>query len=134
MSFLRLKSWAGRSALLMGGLLLHSAGMSLNAQIQRTPGALSMGSSLGFGAAFPVVKNEPYTANVVMQIRTLVQMERKPFTKRSTIMCAIQPGGSAMNSWRPLQMQSAVSQRRSCTSSIRVRWKTFNGFRKRRHF
>ena len=67
MSFLRLTSCAGRSALLIGGLLLHSAGMSLNAQIQRTPGALSMGSSLGFGAAFPVVKNEPYTANVVMQ-------------------------------------------------------------------
>jgi len=67
MALLRLKFCARRSALLIGGLLLHSAGMSLNAQIQRTPGALSMGSSLGFGAAFPVVKNEPYTANVVMQ-------------------------------------------------------------------
>ncbi len=38
---------------------------------QRTPGALSMGSSLGFAAAFPVVKNEPYTASVVTQDTTI---------------------------------------------------------------
>ena len=36
-------------------------------QLQRTPGALVMGSSLAFAAAFPVVKDEPYTANVLMQ-------------------------------------------------------------------
>jgi hypothetical protein len=36
-------------------------------QLQRTPGALVMGSSMGFAAAFPVVKDEPYTANVLMQ-------------------------------------------------------------------
>jgi hypothetical protein len=36
-------------------------------QLQRTPGALVMGSSLTFAAAFPVVKNEPYTADVLMQ-------------------------------------------------------------------
>jgi hypothetical protein len=65
--FFRLKSCTGKSALMIGGFLLPSVGMSLNAQIQRTPGALSMGSSLGFGAAFPVVKNKPYTANVVTQ-------------------------------------------------------------------
>ena len=67
MFFFRVKPWAGKSASMIGGLLLHSVGMSLNAQMQRTPGALAMGSSLGFTAAFPVVKNEPYTANVVTQ-------------------------------------------------------------------
>lgn len=67
MFFLRPKFWAGKSTLMVGGLLLHSAGIPLNAQMQRTPGALAMGSSLGFTAAFPVVKNEPYTANVVTQ-------------------------------------------------------------------
>jgi hypothetical protein len=42
-----------------------------SAQPQQTPGALSMGSSLTFAAAFPIVKDEPYTANVFMQdIRT----------------------------------------------------------------
>jgi hypothetical protein len=30
-------------------------------QLQRTPGALVMGSSLAFAAAFPVVKHEPIT-------------------------------------------------------------------------
>jgi hypothetical protein len=34
---------------------------------QRTPGALVMGSSLGPGAAFPVIPNEPYIAIVRMQ-------------------------------------------------------------------
>ena len=67
MLFLRPKFWAGKAALIDGGLLLHSAEIPLNAQMQRTPGALAMGSSLGFTAAFPVVKNEPYTANVVTQ-------------------------------------------------------------------
>ena len=45
--------------------------MAQSAQPQRTPGALSMGSSLTFAAAFPIVKDEPYTANVFMQdVRT----------------------------------------------------------------
>lgn len=35
--------------------------------VHRTPGALSMGSSLGFAAAFPVVKGAPYTADVLTQ-------------------------------------------------------------------
>lgn len=34
---------------------------------ERTPAALVMGSSLGFGAAFPVVTGEPYSAVVRMQ-------------------------------------------------------------------
>jgi len=37
------------------------------AQMSRSPGALAMGSSLGFAAAFPVIKNEPYRANVLTQ-------------------------------------------------------------------
>ena len=37
------------------------------AQMSRNPGALAMGSSLGFAAAFPVIKNEPYRANVLTQ-------------------------------------------------------------------
>ncbi len=32
---------------------------------ERTPGALGMGSSITFAAAFPVIRNEPYTANVL---------------------------------------------------------------------
>lgn len=35
--------------------------------MSRSPGALGMGSSLGFGAAFPVIKNQPYRANVLTQ-------------------------------------------------------------------
>ena len=41
--------------------------MAQSAQPQPTPGALSMGSSLTFAAAFPIVKDEPYTANVFAQ-------------------------------------------------------------------
>ena len=41
--------------------------MAQEAQPEHTPGALSMGSSLTFAAAFPVVQDEPYTANVFMQ-------------------------------------------------------------------
>ena len=67
MFFLRPKFCADSMARVIGALLLPSLGLSMNAQMQRTPGALSMGSSIGFTAAFPVVKNEPYTANVVMQ-------------------------------------------------------------------
>src|ERR1019366_4521196 len=37
MFFLRSRTCAGKSALLVGGLLLHSVGMSLNAQSQKTP-------------------------------------------------------------------------------------------------
>jgi hypothetical protein len=45
--------------------------MAQSAQPQRTPGALSMGSSVTFAAAFPIVKDEPYTANVFVQdVRT----------------------------------------------------------------
>lgn len=47
--------------------LLQLAGKAQEAQPERTPGALVMGSSLTFAAAFPVVKDEPYTANVLMQ-------------------------------------------------------------------
>src|SRR5258708_20880303 len=47
-------------------------------QLQRTPGALVMGSSLAFAAAFPVVKDEPYTANVLMQ-----DIRSTPDAKRS---------------------------------------------------
>jgi hypothetical protein len=34
---------------------------------QRTPGALNMGSSLGYAAAFPIVREAPYTADVLTQ-------------------------------------------------------------------
>lgn len=47
--------------------LLPLAGEAQEAQPERTPGALVMGSSLTFAAAFPVVKGEPYTANVLTQ-------------------------------------------------------------------
>lgn len=47
--------------------LLQLAGKAQRAQPERTPGALVMGSSLTFAAAFPVVKDEPYTANVLTQ-------------------------------------------------------------------
>ena len=67
MFFPGLKSCTAAPAALIGVFLLHLAALPQDAQIQRTPGALAMGSSLGFAAAFPIVKNEPYTANVVMQ-------------------------------------------------------------------
>lgn len=54
----------GLSAAWIAGFVLL---LGADAQIERTPGALAMGSSLGFAAAFPVVKNEPYSANVVTQ-------------------------------------------------------------------
>lgn len=56
-----------RAPALIGVSLLQLAALSQDAQIQRTPGVLSMGSSIGFAAAFPVVRNEPYAANVVDQ-------------------------------------------------------------------
>ncbi|HWE87362.1 MAG TPA: hypothetical protein VG267_20620 [Terracidiphilus sp.] len=71
MFFLGPRFSAGKSALMIGGLLLPPAGLSLNAQMQRSPGALAMGSNLGYSAAFPVVKNEPYTANVVIQDKSI---------------------------------------------------------------
>jgi hypothetical protein len=43
----------------------HSSAQT--SSIQRTPGALNMGSSLGYAAAFPIVREVPYTAEVVTQ-------------------------------------------------------------------
>jgi hypothetical protein len=37
------------------------------APMSRSTGALAMGSNLGFAAAFPVIKDEPYRANVLTQ-------------------------------------------------------------------
>jgi hypothetical protein len=65
---------------MIAGLLLHTVVMSLHAQMQRTPGALTMGSSLGFTAAFPVVRSHPYTANVVMQNTNIGPEGRPSFT------------------------------------------------------
>jgi hypothetical protein len=54
---------------LLALLLMDSAPAmkAQEAQMSRSPGALAMGSSLGFAAAFPVIKNEPYRANVLTQ-------------------------------------------------------------------
>jgi len=63
----------GRSVLSVLTLCLLSQIMTMaqSAEPQPTPGALSMGSSLTFAAAFPIIKDEPYTANVFMQdVRT----------------------------------------------------------------
>lgn len=64
---LGLKTCTRAPTVLIGVSMLQLAALSQDAQIQRTPGALSMGSSIGFAAAFPVVRNEPYAANVVDQ-------------------------------------------------------------------
>lgn len=63
----RLKFRLGTMAVLMTVSLFHLRAKAQDAQTERTPGALTMGSSLGFAAAFPPVKNEPYSAKVITQ-------------------------------------------------------------------
>lgn len=52
---------------LMCPLLVVADLVAQGSKPQRTPGALNMGSSLGFGAAFPVIQNRPYIATVRVQ-------------------------------------------------------------------
>jgi hypothetical protein len=55
------------SIVLMCPLLVAADLAAQGSKPQRTPGALGMGSSLGFGAAFPVIQNRPYIATVRVQ-------------------------------------------------------------------
>jgi hypothetical protein len=47
--------------------LCEGHSLAQSSTIQRTPGALNMGSSLGYAAAFPIVREAPYTADVLTQ-------------------------------------------------------------------
>jgi hypothetical protein len=106
---------------------LQSVVRAQEVQPERTPEALAMSSSLTFAAAFPVVKNEPFTANVLTQDIHSTPDGKKSIHEAINIHMRDSAGRLRDEQLASPLILKAASLRQASTYSTRSPYKTFGG-------